>query len=140
MHYYNIFGAQTNCKQTRTHKTHHNLDLREATTFPLIVYFVPGHGTSTQMSFCPKTPKLESWNFQNWVSCNFGNPYLCVQTFDWDEVWSKVVTLIEIFPIVCGTPPAHNGIKVIPNFLWSKDKLAIWLPTLLLAITCVLRT
>jgi len=49
--------------QTRTHKTHHSLehslDLREAATFPLIVYFVPGHGTSTQMSFCPETPKWE---------------------------------------------------------------------------------
>jgi hypothetical protein len=99
-----------------THKTHHSLDLREATTFPLIVYFVPGHGTNTQMSFCPKTPKLESWNFQNWDSRNFGNPYLCVQTFNWDEIWNKVVTLIEIFPTVCGTPLAHKGIKVIPNF------------------------
>jgi hypothetical protein len=43
--------------QTRIHKTHHGPDLGEATTFPLIVYFVPNHETSTQMSFCPKTPK-----------------------------------------------------------------------------------
>jgi hypothetical protein len=32
--------------------------LGEATTFPLIVYFVLGHGTNTQMSFCPWTPKI----------------------------------------------------------------------------------
>jgi len=44
------------CKQTQIHKTHHGLDLGEAITFPLIVYFVPGYGTSTQMSFCFETP------------------------------------------------------------------------------------
>jgi hypothetical protein len=51
------FGARTSHGQTWIHKTHHGLDLGEATTFPLIVYFVPSHRTSTQMSFCPKTPK-----------------------------------------------------------------------------------
>jgi hypothetical protein len=45
--------------QTHTYKTHHGLDLREATTFPLIVYSVHGHGTNTQMAFCPGTPKWE---------------------------------------------------------------------------------
>jgi hypothetical protein len=35
-----------------THKIHHGSDLGEATTFPLIIYFMLGHGTSTQMSFC----------------------------------------------------------------------------------------
>jgi hypothetical protein len=45
--------------QTRTHKTNHGLDLGEATTFPFIVYFVPGRGASTQMSFCPGIPTLE---------------------------------------------------------------------------------
>jgi hypothetical protein len=44
--------------QTRTHKTHHGPDLGEATTFPLIIFFVLGHEANTQMSFCPKTPKL----------------------------------------------------------------------------------
>jgi hypothetical protein len=60
--------------QTWTHKTHHDLDLGEATTFPLIIYFVPGHGTSTQMSFCLETPKWKSWNSHNWDSCDFGGP------------------------------------------------------------------
>jgi hypothetical protein len=54
------FGARTSHKQTQTYKIHHGPDLGEATTFPLIVFFVPGHRASTQMSFCPRTPKWES--------------------------------------------------------------------------------
>jgi len=50
----------TSHEQTRIHKTQHDLDLGEATTFPLRVNFVHGHGTSTQMSFCPMSPKWES--------------------------------------------------------------------------------
>jgi hypothetical protein len=49
--------------QIRTHKTHHSPNLGEATTFPLIIYFVPGHGTSTQMSFCLPNVIL-SWDSQ----------------------------------------------------------------------------
>ncbi len=30
----------------------------EVTIFPLITYFVHGHGANTQMSFCPEIPKL----------------------------------------------------------------------------------
>jgi hypothetical protein len=40
------------------HKTHHKLDLGEATTFPLIIFFVPDHRAYTQISICPGTPKL----------------------------------------------------------------------------------
>jgi hypothetical protein len=54
-----------NHEQTPTHKTHHGLDLGEATTFPLIVLFVLGHGVNTQMAFCPETPKWEFQNSQN---------------------------------------------------------------------------
>ncbi len=60
------FGARTHHGQTRTPKTHHSQDLGEATTFHLIVYFVPGHRADTQMSFVPglpngsfKIPKVE---------------------------------------------------------------------------------
>jgi hypothetical protein len=60
MHNWNIFGARTNHEQTRIHKTHHGLDLGEATTFPFIVYFVPLHEAHIQMAFCPMTPKWES--------------------------------------------------------------------------------
>jgi hypothetical protein len=45
---------------TRIHKTHHSLNLAEATTFPFIVYHVPFHKAHIQMAFCPKTPKWES--------------------------------------------------------------------------------
>ncbi len=58
VHSWSIFGAQTNHGQTWTHKTHHGPDLGEATTFLLIVYYVRGQRTSTQMSFCPRIPKL----------------------------------------------------------------------------------
>jgi hypothetical protein len=50
VHSLSTFSARTNHKQTRTHKTHktqHGSDLGEATTFPLIIYFVPSHGIST---------------------------------------------------------------------------------------------
>ncbi len=74
LHRWSTFGVWTNDWQTQIHKTYHNSNLGEATTFPLIVYFVLSHETSTQMSFCPRTPKWESWNSQNWNSCNFRGP------------------------------------------------------------------
>jgi hypothetical protein len=43
---------------------------------PLIILSMHGHGTSTQMSFCLGTPKLESRNSLNWDSRDFGNPRL----------------------------------------------------------------
>jgi hypothetical protein len=58
VHNSSTFSAQTNHGQTQTHTTHHNSDLRETTTFPLKVFFMPTHGANTQMSFCPKTFKL----------------------------------------------------------------------------------
>jgi hypothetical protein len=76
VHSLSAFGARMSHGQTRTHKTQHGLDLGEATTFPFIVYFVPGHGTNTQMSFCPKTPKWESRNSQSWDSHDFGAPII----------------------------------------------------------------
>jgi hypothetical protein len=59
------FGARTSHEQTRTHKTHHNPNLGEATTFPLIVFSMPSHEASTQISFCAGSPKWESRNSQN---------------------------------------------------------------------------
>jgi hypothetical protein len=55
---YNTFGAHMSEGQTRTHKTHHDPDLGETTTFPLTVLFVHGHEAKTQMSFCLETPKI----------------------------------------------------------------------------------
>jgi hypothetical protein len=51
-------------EQIQIHKTHHDLDLGEATTFPIIVYFVHLHKAHIQMTFCPETPKWESQNSQ----------------------------------------------------------------------------
>jgi hypothetical protein len=61
MHSLNTFGVKTSHGQIRTHKTHHNLDLGEATTFFLIVYSMPLHEAYIQMAFYPGTPK---WEFQ----------------------------------------------------------------------------
>jgi hypothetical protein len=58
MHSWNTFGAPTNHEQTWTHKTHHGSDLGETTTFPLIVFFMHGHGPNNQTSFCTRTPML----------------------------------------------------------------------------------
>jgi hypothetical protein len=63
MHSLSTFGARTNHEQTWIQKTHHGPDLVEATTFPLIVLFVPSHGAYIQMSFCfgsPKIPKIRT--------------------------------------------------------------------------------
>jgi hypothetical protein len=43
VHSLNTFGARTSHGQIQIHKTHHSLDLGEATTFPLIIYSVPLH-------------------------------------------------------------------------------------------------
>jgi hypothetical protein len=55
---YSTIGTRISHGHTWIHKTHHNSDLEEATTFPLIVFSMPGHEGYTQMSFCLKTPKL----------------------------------------------------------------------------------
>jgi hypothetical protein len=59
MHGWSTFGAQTNHGHTWTHKTHHGSHLREATTIPLILFFMPYHRACTQMSFCTRTLKLK---------------------------------------------------------------------------------
>ncbi len=60
MHCSSTFGARTSHGKTRTHKIHHSPNLGEATTFPLIVYFMPLHEAHIQMAFCFETPKWES--------------------------------------------------------------------------------
>jgi hypothetical protein len=39
-------------------QTHHDLNLKEATTFPFIVFSMLGHGGCTQMSFCLGSPEI----------------------------------------------------------------------------------
>jgi len=60
VHSWDTFGVRMSHGQTWTHRIHHGLDLGEATTFPLIVYYVPLHKAHIQMTFCPRTPKWES--------------------------------------------------------------------------------
>jgi hypothetical protein len=59
MHSWNIFGAQTSHEHTWTHKTHHGLDLKEATTFPLYYSLWLAMGANIQMSFCPNVEILK---------------------------------------------------------------------------------
>jgi hypothetical protein len=72
VHNWSTFDARTNHGQTHIHKTHHSPNLGEATTLPLIVYYVPLHEAHIQMTFCHGTPKWESQNSQSWDSHNFG--------------------------------------------------------------------
>jgi hypothetical protein len=59
MHSWNIFGAKMNHGQTWIHKTHHGPELGEATTFPLIVYYVPIHEAHIQMVFLSWDSQVE---------------------------------------------------------------------------------
>ncbi len=43
---------------TRTHKTHHGLDLGETTTFPLIVYSAPLYEPHIQMTFLSRDSRV----------------------------------------------------------------------------------
>ncbi len=51
MHSWSNFNAWTNHEHTRTHKIHHGPNLGEATTFPLILFYVISHVGYIQMSF-----------------------------------------------------------------------------------------
>jgi hypothetical protein len=51
VHNWNFFGAGTSHGQTQTHKSHHNRNLGEATTFPLIVYSVVTTGLTSKWCF-----------------------------------------------------------------------------------------
>jgi hypothetical protein len=55
----NIFGARTRHEQTWTHKIHHGPDLGEATTFPFIIFFVPGHKANIHFVL-----GLSSWSIE----------------------------------------------------------------------------
>jgi hypothetical protein len=78
MRNWNIFGAWTSHGHTQINKVHHDLNLRETTTFPLIILFVINHKGYIQMSSCPRTPKLGiskflklglSWLWRTITSC-----------------------------------------------------------------------
>jgi len=67
MHNWNTFDVEISHGHTWTHKIHHGLDLKEATTFPHIVLSVIGHGVTPKCHFSwdsqvksPKIPKIGS--------------------------------------------------------------------------------
>jgi hypothetical protein len=45
------FDVRKSHEQPRIHNTHHSSDLREATTFPLIIFFAPLHGAMSKWHF-----------------------------------------------------------------------------------------
>ncbi len=63
--------CQDEPRATRTHKIHHSPDLGEATTFPLIVYSVAGHGVYIQMAFLSRDSQVGVPK-----SCQLGLPRL----------------------------------------------------------------
>jgi hypothetical protein len=52
MHSWSTFGARMSHGKIQILKTHHGSNLGQATTFPLIIYFVPFHEGHIQMTFC----------------------------------------------------------------------------------------
>ncbi len=58
MHSWSTFGVQMNHEHTQIHKTHHDSDMGETTTFPLRTFFVINHKGCIQMSFFFGTSKL----------------------------------------------------------------------------------
>jgi hypothetical protein len=104
---------------TLTHKTHHDSDSGEATTFPHIVFSAAPCGSYIRMTHFPRTPKEESRNCPGLDSRDFGHSQLLASTSDWSEVWTKVVALLKSFPTPHRTPSENVGKRSIPEFLWS---------------------
>jgi hypothetical protein len=133
MYSLSTFGARMSHEQIQTHKTHHNQDLGEATTFPLIVYSMPLHGAHIQMAVCPRTPKWESGNCQVGILATLEPHNFACKPLIWDEVRSKVVSLVNNFPMICCMPLTRKENESIFDFSWSGVKLPIWLLNILLA-------
>jgi len=138
MHSWSTFGAKTN------HEQHGHIRLTtartwgEATTFPLIVYYVASHEAYIQMAFLSR---------DSWV----GVPKSC--QLGLSQLWSPITLRPDLglrynLKQSCSSCwELSNGIlhalysqvnRVNSRLLWSGVKLVIWLLALLLAITCVL--
>jgi hypothetical protein len=61
VHRWSTFDAKINHMQTQIHKTQHDPNLGEATTFPFIIYFVPLHEAHIQMAL-PKLGLPRLWS------------------------------------------------------------------------------
>jgi hypothetical protein len=134
VHSLSIFGVRMSHEQPQIHKSHHNLNLGEATTFSLIVYFVPLHGATSK------------WHFVSGL-LNGKFPELGLP-----QLWGPI-TLCENLRLQWGLKQSCSPCWKLSNgmlhttctqgnwvnswLLVFKIKLPIWLPTFLLAITCV---
>jgi len=68
------------------------------------------------MAFFLRTPKEESRNCPGLDARDFGNSYLLAMTSDWSEFYTKVVALIESFPMPYHTPSADVEKRLISDF------------------------
>ncbi len=111
-----VLGQTTS---TLTHKTHHDPDSGEATTFPHIMFSATLRGGYIQMTLFPETPKLESQNCLEIVSVGVSGlweliiPDCRIQS---RQVWTKVIALVEIFPTPCRTLNSEVEKRSIPDF------------------------
>jgi len=110
------FSVGTSHGRPWIHLTHHGPDSEKATTFPHILFSALLHGSHIRMALFPGTPKEESRNCPGLNSRDFGISYLLAPTSDWSEVSTKVVALLESFPMPCCIPSADVGKRSIPDF------------------------
>jgi len=68
------------------------------------------------MAHFPGTPKEESRNCPGLDSQDFGHSQLPASTSNWSDVSTKVVALLESFPMPHCTPFADVGKRLIPDF------------------------
>jgi hypothetical protein len=90
-------------RATRTHKTHHDSDLGEATTFPFKVYSLAGHGAYIQMVFLSQDSQV-------------GVPKLCQQGLS--RLWSPI-TLRTDFGSRCGLKQSCSSRRELSNGMWQ---------------------
>jgi hypothetical protein len=102
VHSWSTFGARTNHGHKQIHKTHHGPDLKEATTFPFIIFSMLGYGAYTQMSLCPKIPKLEIPKFSD-----LGLP----------QLW-KPITFHESLQLKWGLKQSYNPRQEFSKYMW----------------------
>jgi hypothetical protein len=81
---WSTFGARTNHAKTRIHKTHHNPDLGEATTFPFIIFSVFGHMAYVQMSFCLETPNSQLSKFSKFSKLGLS------------QLWKPITSCVDL--------------------------------------------
>jgi hypothetical protein len=99
MQNWNTFNAWMSQGHTWTHKIHHNPNLGEATTFPLILFSMISHKGYPNVIFS-KTPKLGVLKFPKlWL------PTFWKATTSWGEVQRKVVALVKSFLMICDVLP-----------------------------------